>query len=452
MSLLAKKGKAIVAGLKVLGNTVAGISPSNLRLLYKTVVIPAITYGSQLWFNPERPNKVLIRQLEQVQHQALKQVAGAFWDSPEEALQMLTYVPPITTTLHKLYRSAALRIPRLPLTSEITRRIPADYLPSTAHMTQWIIPPKHIPFARPRANETLSPLTRMVTTFNSHTERAEPFHTQNAPHHQRLSSDPFNGWLTIKPEACSKKERKSLVANQRIWLEIQTGRNTLVLVTDGSLTNKAAGWAVTGIHAGHTLFKHKVPLAKRAGNHDTEMMALAHASKLVYETMLGELDIREFRIFSDSTAALTSIFDPGPHATQHASLMFRKNMIRLFTSRPDITGTLLWTPGHGGLDQMKVTDKNACAAANMKCCDSGYLLPHFVSRSSALTEVETMALKEWRDFLEDLEDHDKKIFRPASGFLPFARARRLPTSSSSDPQVVQAHQPKFHVYSYTDVH
>jgi len=140
------------------------------------------------------------------------------------------------------------------------------------------------------------------------------------------------------------------------------------------------------------------------------MMALAHASKLIYEVMLGELDIREFRIFSDSTAALTSIFDPGPHAAQQASLMFRKNMIRLFTFRPDITGDLLWTPGHGGLDQMKTTDKNARAAANKKCSDSGYLLPHFVSRSSALTEVETMALKEWRTFLDDLEDQDKKIF------------------------------------------
>jgi len=133
VSLLAKKGKAIVAGLKVLGNTVAGISPSNLRLLYKTVVVPAITYGSQLWFNPERPNKTLIKQLEQVQHAALKQVAGAFYDSPEEALQMLTYVPPITTTLHKLYRSAALRIPRLRDHTTTTCRLPP--LLRTTHTT-----------------------------------------------------------------------------------------------------------------------------------------------------------------------------------------------------------------------------------------------------------------------------------------------------------------------------
>ena len=95
MNLLAKKGKAITNGLKVLGNTIEGISPSNLRLLYKTVVIPAITYSSQLWFNPKKPNWKLLHKLEQVQHKALIQISGAFWDSPEEALQLLTYVPPI---------------------------------------------------------------------------------------------------------------------------------------------------------------------------------------------------------------------------------------------------------------------------------------------------------------------------------------------------------------------
>ena len=159
----------------------------------------------------------------------------------------------------------------------------------------------------------------------------------------------------------------SLIAEQRIWITTREGRQTLVVVTDGSKTPKAAGWAVTGIHAGRTVFTHKVPLTKRAGNHDAEMMALTHASKLIHEMMLGEPDITEFKIFSDSTAALTSIFDPGPHAAQQSSLAFRKNMFQLFSERPDITGSMVWTPGHGGLDQMKITDKNTKKAANMKC-------------------------------------------------------------------------------------
>ena len=143
--------------------------------------------------------------------------------------------------------------------------------------------------------------------------------------------------------------------------------------------------------------------------------------------MLGKLDIRKFCIFSDSTALLTSIFDPAPHAAQQASLYFRDNMLQLFTKREDIEGKLVWTPGHGGLDQMTITDKNAKAAANRKLRDQSYLLPLFVSRSAALTEVETQALKEWHKFLDDLEDKDEKIFRPQSGFLPFARSRKTST-------------------------
>ena len=202
----------------------------------------------------------------------------------------------------------------------------------------------------------------MVATYSKHTERAEPFHTQNAPHSLQLSSLPFAGKLFINPEACPKAERRSLIAQQQVWLNTKHGQKTLVIITDGSKTDRAAGWAVTGIHAGKILFKHNIPLAKRAGNHNAEMMALSHASKLVLETMLGKPDIREFRIFSNSTAALTSIFDPSPHAAQQALLLFRDNMLKLFTQRKDITGKLIWTPGHGGLNYMKITDKNAKAA------------------------------------------------------------------------------------------
>ena len=196
---------------------------------------------------------------------------------------------------------------------------------------------------------------------------------------------------------------------------------------NGSKTDRATGWAVTGIHAGHVIFSHKVPLAKRASNHDAEMMALSHVSKLIVETMLGTPDIWEFRIFSESTASLTSIFDPAPHTTQQASLLFRSNMLQLFTECKDMKGKLVWTPGHRGLDHMTITDKKACAAANMKLHDDQYLLPLFVSCSAALTDIETQALREWHEFLNHLKDKDKRIFCPESGFLPFTHARKTPT-------------------------
>jgi len=73
---------------------------------------------------------------------------------------------------------------------------------------------------------------------------------------------------------------------------------------------------------------------------------------------------------------------------------------------------------------MNITDKKARQAVNRKLKESGYLLPLFVSRSAAITEVETMALKNWNDFLDRLEDKDEKIFQPQGGFLPFAEKRK----------------------------
>ena len=438
VNLLAAKGLAIVNGLKVLGNTIEGISPANLRLLYNTVVIPAITYGSQLWFNPKKPIQKLVKKLEQVQRKALIAISGGFYDTPLETMQMLTFIPPITSTLTKLHRSASLRIPRLPISSEITRRLPVEYLMNTK-INRWLIQPKYIPFQRPTMTEvkrrnTKSPLNRMITNIDPNMERSEPFHSQNAPHHHKLSSLPFAGRLFIDPTACPKKDRKNLVTNQRIWLTTREGRNTLNVFTDGSKTDKAAGWAVTGIHAGQVIFSLKIPFAKRASNHDAEMMAMGHASKLVLDTMLGKPDIREFRLFSDSTSALTSIFDPSPHACQQASLLFRSNMLKLFTSRTDIKGKLNWTPGHGGLDHMTITDKNAKAAAN-SATPTRCVLPLFVSRSAALSEMERLALSEWHKHLDNLEDSNTDVFRnpPRSGSFPFIGNRKSSTFVNTKP-------------------
>ena len=76
---------------------------------------------------------------------------------------------------------------------------------------------------------------------------------------------------------------------------------------------------------------------------------------------------------------------------------------------------------------MDITDKNAKAAANHDPSVHQFFFPLFVSRSAALTEVETMALKEWHDYLDKLEDNNKKIFWKESGFKPFADKRKTST-------------------------
>ena len=76
---------------------------------------------------------------------------------------------------------------------------------------------------------------------------------------------------------------------------------------------------------------------------------------------------------------------------------------------------ILWLCG------IELPPRNSCQS-NHGGGATSQQIPYYVSRSSALAEVETMTLKEWHTFLDDLEDNNKKIFRAESGFLPFARA------------------------------
>jgi len=80
---------------------------------------------------------------------------------------------------------------------------------------------------------------------------------------------------------------------------------------------------------------------------------------------------------------------------------------------------------------MTLTDKNAKAAANSS--SGRYLLPLFVSRSAALSEVEALAIKEWHAHLDTLEDVHKGIFRGDSGFQPFANNLRVSTFMTRKP-------------------
>jgi hypothetical protein len=107
VDILCKKGKSVINGLQCLGNTVVGMNQHHLHLLFKTCVIPTITYGSQLWFNPKKPLKGLLNKLQVVQNHGLRCISGAFRSTLIEILHLLTFIPPILVTVNKLFDSTA---------------------------------------------------------------------------------------------------------------------------------------------------------------------------------------------------------------------------------------------------------------------------------------------------------------------------------------------------------
>ncbi|KAI5115165.1 hypothetical protein M0805_000297, partial [Coniferiporia weirii] len=130
---MAMRARSTATALRVLGNTLRGLSLFNFRILYKTLIIPVLTYGFQLWFTGIR-QKSHLQPLIVAQNQALRLVAGAFKTSPSSGLHHLLAILPIPFLLRHLLVNSAARLSKLPLTSQVIARLPPAWGPSPSHV------------------------------------------------------------------------------------------------------------------------------------------------------------------------------------------------------------------------------------------------------------------------------------------------------------------------------
>jgi hypothetical protein len=96
MSVVATRTKGTLKSLQLLGNSVRGLNQGSWRLAYNAICIPALTYGSPIWF---RGKKKHTKTLQTVQNMAVRVIAGAFRSTPLEPLHQLMAIPPIQVCL-----------------------------------------------------------------------------------------------------------------------------------------------------------------------------------------------------------------------------------------------------------------------------------------------------------------------------------------------------------------
>ena len=89
-----------------------GTGFNKAKLLYSTVVTPAILYGSSIWYSPQgtsQATKTVDRQLDKIQNNYLRQVTGAYKATHGRLLEKESDTPPITTRLETLTAKATRR-------------------------------------------------------------------------------------------------------------------------------------------------------------------------------------------------------------------------------------------------------------------------------------------------------------------------------------------------------
>ena len=120
IEVVASRTKSTLKALQLLGNSVRGLDQGSWRLAYNAICIPALTYGSPIWF---RVQKKHIRTLQVVQNVAVLIITGAFRSTLREPLHQLTAIPPIHIHLQRLSTQAAICLLTLPTNSPVLHRL-----------------------------------------------------------------------------------------------------------------------------------------------------------------------------------------------------------------------------------------------------------------------------------------------------------------------------------------
>ncbi|KAG9125840.1 hypothetical protein FRC07_005990 [Ceratobasidium sp. 392] len=104
-SKMAIKALSVISGIRLLANSVRGLSVVHARLLYRACVIPVLTYGSALWYRGPK-SKGLLGPLIRAQNLGLRWILGAFRTSPVNAMEHVAAILPVPLLLQRMSENA----------------------------------------------------------------------------------------------------------------------------------------------------------------------------------------------------------------------------------------------------------------------------------------------------------------------------------------------------------
>ena len=100
-------------GLGVLGNSIRGFHLISWRKIFISVILPVLTYGSQVWFR-DVSQITLTNMLQVAQNEACRKLAGVFHTTPIDMMHSLLSIPPIRFRLRHLLRTQGHRLASQP--------------------------------------------------------------------------------------------------------------------------------------------------------------------------------------------------------------------------------------------------------------------------------------------------------------------------------------------------
>lgn len=407
------KACSTVTAMRMLGNSVRGLSPFDRRRLYISNVLPVITYGAQLWWNPQwKGVKRLLGPLQKAQSRAARWITGAFRTTPIGSLECAAGLFPIRQQIDKYMTKACLRVRTLHAGHPTHALLPAEW-PTTRHN---ITAP--FPLTGNARRDAATPATHIHTLatalcqedFDYTNAECRPGNRVRDEFHDRIAyylhaptkkSDAFPAWMqdTFMPALTDA-------------MDDQTAR---VLFTDGSRMTPAdspgefttgAGFSVHYYRAGARQSRSGSFGCGRVTAFDAEMFALARG--LAEACRDAPDDVRTIHVYTDNKAALLRILNPAVGPSQMCAVMACRTVRQFLDRAPERSLALHWCPAHVGVAPNEAVDE--LAKAGTECAQ-----PDFTSLAMAQQQLTERLYAEWRVRMTDKSYVGRHAILPAGG-------------------------------------
>ena len=347
VTIMCNRAKASANALRLLGNTIRGLSMANWRLVLNTVCLPVLGYGCQLWYVQGR-SKGLIKQTQKVQNQMVRMVAGAFRTAPCEPLTHIMRMLPMEQYVEKLTYTSALRLYRLPRMSQLLRCLGPDwYSPRPGDNT--LVVPENMPsWGKSKQRPTvLEALARRVPSYGPKVDW-----TVIAPWEIPNWAAQTSHWGVTNPAARVEWVQSLVDIGLHSGVEViftaakVTGRD---LEGTGELI-PVGGTSVVAQRGSEEPRTWKWTMGSEATQFDVNAFALAKAAEVLASTYVeGVTPAQVIYIFSTDNSALQAIRNPRSIKAHSHCIRFHKALTTFFLSHRDVRLILAWSPKNDDL-------------------------------------------------------------------------------------------------------
>ncbi|KAB5587943.1 Reverse transcriptase from mobile element jockey protein [Ceratobasidium theobromae] len=192
VSRMATRAKCILGGMRMLGNSLRGLSVYHARMLVNTCIVPILTYGFALWFHG-RNSKTHCKTLQTVQNIACRWASGSFRTAPVAVVEHTIAMPPIAYRIRRQCANYSAKLRHLPSLSQVCARLPQGF-----HTSE----PDLVSTAR------FSPINALATYTSPDAEARTPYLLMPWEGVRQLSEDR----LTVSMPRCSGDAQKKAYA------------------------------------------------------------------------------------------------------------------------------------------------------------------------------------------------------------------------------------------------